>query len=266
MVGLTLVTRKQCLGAYQCTSITVTLPDDIWEHVLYLNSTGGEVVLPCNLDYSYFNGVYVKNGTYAGRPRYTEQNKFDDQPYLSTIGGTIQYCPEEEAWVFMHERIRKEQDRQSVSCPWLMKSPQTDSYDLLEVMGDWSIWTGIIESGVTIRTICNECESESDCNFHGTCMDDGVCHCKTHAVDGYSLYTGPLCQYPVPCSELRGNSGDLWNLIMLDNHTFLESFGRGVYRYESGGDMEDMMSIISVLLYAGSRWLNVDFNNSENFS
>jgi len=53
---------------------------------------------------------------------------------------------------------------------------------------------------------------------------------------------------------------------MLDNHTFLESFGRGVYHYESGGDMEDMMSIISVLLYAGSRWLNVDFNNSKNFS
>ena len=107
MVGLTLVTRKQCLGAYQCTSITVTLPDDIWEHVLYLNSTGGEVVLPCNLDYSYFNGVYVKNGTYAGRPRYTEQNKFDDQPYTITIGATIQYCPEEEAWVSCMSEFKK---------------------------------------------------------------------------------------------------------------------------------------------------------------
>jgi len=36
-----------------------------------------------------------------------------------------------------------------------MKSPQTDSYDLLEVMGDWSIWTGIIESGVPIAMSVN---------------------------------------------------------------------------------------------------------------
>ena len=143
MTGLTLITIQQADGAYQCTSITVTLSDDIWESdIIYLNSTGGEEILTFDLMYSYFNGVYVKNGTHGGRPRYTEQNKFDDHPYRRTTGATIQYCPEEGAWVFMHELIRKGMNRTQNACPWLVRSPDTDSYDLLEVVsGDWIIWT-----------------------------------------------------------------------------------------------------------------------------
>ena len=268
MWGLSTITRKQMSGTFQCASITVTLPDYIWENVLHLSSTGVEVVYPCDLDYSYFNGVYVKNGTYSGRPRYTEQNKFNDEPYAKTIGATIQYCPEEQAWVFMHERIRKEQHRQNVSCPWLMKSPETNSYDLLDVLGDWSIWTGVIESGVHFHADCNECESVSDCNFHGKCMG-GVCHCRTRAdADDYILFTGPLCQYPVPCRKLRGNSGDEWNaLVLLDNHTLWKTYGRGVYHWELGGFYENRTETsIPILMYSGSRWIEFFFTNSKNYS
>jgi hypothetical protein len=265
MVGLTMVTRKQLDGAYQCTSITITLPDDVWEGAIYLNSTEGQEILPQNLIYSYFNGVYVKNGTYAGRPRYTEQNKFDDGPYLSTTGATIQYCPEEEAWIFTHERLRKEFGRQNAACPWLLRSPPTTSYDLLEVLGDWSVWTGVIKNGVTIHSNCNECDSESDCNFHGTCID-GVCHCKTKEDGGGSLFTGTHCQHPLPCSKLRGNSGDTWNLLMLDNHTFWKTYGRGLYRYDSGGNITVTSSDLPVLLYSGSRWLAAFLDNSGNYS
>ncbi len=265
MLGLTMITIKQLDGTYQCTSITVTLPDDVWERVIYLNSSNGEEILPVKLMYSYFNGVYVKNGTHAGRPRYTEQNKFDDGPYITKIGATIQYCQEEEAWVFMHERIRKEANRQNVSCPWLLRSPTTDSYDLLEVLGDWSIWTGVIENGVTIHVSCNECESESDCNFHGKCMDR-VCYCNTEDDVGYGRFTGTHCQHPLPCRRLRGNGGDIWNLLTLDKHTFWKTFGRGVYSYESGGNITASSSEYPVLIFSGSRWLAVLLDNSGNYT
>ena len=269
MVGLSLITQKQLDGAYQCTSITVSLTDDVWESVVYLNTTQKgeqqEVIFPANLIYSYFNGVYVKNGTHAGRPRYTEQNKFDDGPYRSKIGATIQYCQEEEAWVFLHERVRKAVHRQKVSCPWLLRSPTTNSYDLLEVLGGWSIWTGLIKNGVTITSSCNECETSAECHFHGKCMD-GVCQCNTEEDSGYHLFTGTHCQHPLPCSKLRGNSGDVWDLLMLDNSTFWKTYGRGVYRYESGGNITASSSDIPILMYSGSRWLAVLLDNSENYT
>ena len=50
-------------------------------------------------------GVYVENGTHDGRPKYTEQNKENGEPFVHTIGAEIIYCEDLEAWVFRHEKI-----------------------------------------------------------------------------------------------------------------------------------------------------------------
>lgn len=54
-------------GYYQCPSLTVALGDEIWR-TAYIRSTGENKTLI----YSYFNGVYSKNGTHASRPVYRE--------------------------------------------------------------------------------------------------------------------------------------------------------------------------------------------------
>ena len=73
---------------------------------------------------------------------YIYRNKFDDTPYMIKTPATIQYCKEEKSWMFMHENIRKEdpniRSADTSDCPWLLRSPETVSYDLLEVDGDWT--------------------------------------------------------------------------------------------------------------------------------
>ena len=144
MAGLTVTTVRQHQGVYHCHSLTVQLGNDIWQDSLVFNSTTGEMTKQ-NLIYSYFNGVYIKNGTVNGRPIYVEQNKFDDTPFIQKKGALIKYCKEERAWVFMHENIRKDENTKDSNCPWLLRSPETDSFNLLEVSGSWRIWTGMYE-------------------------------------------------------------------------------------------------------------------------
>ena len=107
------------------------------------------------------SSVYVLNGTHDGRPIYTEQNKFDNTQYNVKTGALIRYCSEERAWVFMHEHIRKDNNTRDSVCPWLLRSPETDSFNLLEVSGDWVVWTGVINNGATFQTYCNLCDSEA---------------------------------------------------------------------------------------------------------
>lgn len=59
---------------------------------------------------------------------------------------------------------------------WLLTSPKTEEYDLLEVAGDWRIWLGKIET-TKVSIACNECDNAADCNLNGQCVD-GVCKCK----------------------------------------------------------------------------------------
>ena len=141
MTGMTVITIDQSKGDYQCKSITVTFGDEIWQDSIVLNATGG--IERMDLIYSYFNGVYVKNGTWDGRPLYTEQNKYDDTAFQVKTGAMIKYCDSERAWVFMHPYIRKDLHTSDSDCPWLLKSETTDSFNLLEVANEWSIWTGI---------------------------------------------------------------------------------------------------------------------------
>lgn len=67
------------------------------------------------LIYSYFNGSFRKNGTYARRPIYRELRKSEDEPFESITGAEFRYCPEERVWAFIHEDIRKTQDAEDVS-------------------------------------------------------------------------------------------------------------------------------------------------------
>eukprot|EP00581_Thalassiosira_minuscula_P019092 CAMPEP_0183727618 /NCGR_PEP_ID=MMETSP0737-20130205/25966_1 /TAXON_ID=385413 /ORGANISM="Thalassiosira miniscula, Strain CCMP1093" /LENGTH=519 /DNA_ID=CAMNT_0025959303 /DNA_START=53 /DNA_END=1609 /DNA_ORIENTATION=+ len=230
MIGLTIISLKQHSGEFQCGSISVVFDDHIWENAL-VNSPDG--VEEMDLIYSYFNGVYVKNGTHDGRPVYTEQNKFDDERYEHKIGAKIQYCNEEKAWVFMHENIRKDINTAKSDCPWLLRSPDTKSFNLLEVDSTWAIWTGIITTGATFQATCNTCDSEAECNYHGTCTE-GVCDCDLE-VDGYAKYAGIHCQFPRPCLRVNGTKGDVWDIISITNEenevTTWKAYGRGVYMY-----------------------------------
>ena len=64
-------------------------------------------------------------------------------------------------------------------CNWLLRSPETNEFDLSNVDGDWSIWTGVI-GRTEVSIVCNECSSEIDCNLNGKCVD-GECECKSEA-------------------------------------------------------------------------------------
>mmetsp|Transcript_15754 Transcript_15754/g.33903 ORF Transcript_15754/g.33903 Transcript_15754/m.33903 type:complete len:654 (+) Transcript_15754:159-2120(+) len=269
MVGMTAVARKQRRGDYHCDSITVRIEDRIWQNAVVLNSTGG--VEEMYLMYSYFNGVYVLNetlGLHDGRPIYTEQNKFNHARYEEKIGAKIIYCKTEGAWVFMHENIRKDRNTRHPGCPWLLRSPNTKSFNLLEVSGDWSIWTGIINTA-TFQATCNECklDSEADCNYHGTCISEnsessGKCACDSSEDDGYPLYSGEHCEFARPCIQLIGDSGAVWNLIPIEEkeneYSSWKAYGRGVYIYRGSGEIQgtatDFEEDDLVLMYTGSRW------------
>lgn len=64
-------------------------------------------------------------------------------------------------------------------CSWLLRSPTTDSYDLIQLAEEteWLIWKGLQESEYRISIECNECDSDADCNYNGICSDD-KCDCN----------------------------------------------------------------------------------------
>ncbi len=147
------VTIKQSKGDYQCKSITVIINDEVWEESI-VRIPGKDVEEKMMLIYPYFNGVYNQNGSsHDNRPIYVEQNKFDNTPF-DTISidpenlpvktpAEIKYCKSIRAWVFMHEYITKSTHDDS-DCPWLLRSEETDVYDIEEVEGPWQVWAGVI--------------------------------------------------------------------------------------------------------------------------
>lgn len=80
-----------------------------------------------------------------------EQTKFDSTPYDTTtwtgirvkVPARIKYCKSIRAWVFTHEYIHKSA-RDDPDCPWLLRSEETDAYDIEEVQGPWQVWAGVI--------------------------------------------------------------------------------------------------------------------------
>ena len=76
--------------------------------VPWLFSTGtADEFAEMTVVYSYFNGVYERDGTYNRRPVYKELNKYDERQYNITTPAEIKYCQSINAWVFSHPDISK---------------------------------------------------------------------------------------------------------------------------------------------------------------
>ena len=107
------ITILQKSGFFLCNSVTVEFGDDVWQRAWVQQSSGQYETSV--LVYSYFNGVYKRDGVYAGRPVYTEMRKSDFEPYETKIGASIFYCPDEGAFVFAHQNISKAKPSGEVS-------------------------------------------------------------------------------------------------------------------------------------------------------
>mmetsp|Transcript_21224 Transcript_21224/g.42271 ORF Transcript_21224/g.42271 Transcript_21224/m.42271 type:complete len:529 (+) Transcript_21224:97-1683(+) len=197
LTGVVIIGEKQNRGYYRCNSVNVNFGDNVWENAVVLNGTNGSY--QTTLVYSYFNGIYEVEGNHDGYPRFVERNKVDGSAFENVIGAEIKYCKKEEAWVFMHQDIGKRGDTADSDCSWLLRSPETAEYNLVDVdREDWSVWTGIIVQGNDVAITCNECEKEADCNYHGACVK-GKCECYQD-----EQYFGQHCEFEYPCEVLVG--------------------------------------------------------------
>ena len=102
----------------------------------------------------------------------------------------IRYC--EGHWIFTHKYIRKSRRSHldDSDCNWLLRSPATDEFDLLDVDGKWQLWSGDI-SETEVNFICDECQDNSDCNLNGICNSDGECECF---VEDEVVFLGTHCE------------------------------------------------------------------------
>ena len=264
LLGLTILTIHQNEGDFRCRSLSVYIADHVWEEswVKVDNSGSEQEKRALNLNihgvgeeneaddeagvdsdsiqsqyeqrlliYSHFNGIYQETGTFNGRPRYTEMNKEDGRPFKHTVGAELVYCTDIEAWVFRHELIstspfREEEENE---CGWLLRSPETDSYDVIEVAekGNWKIWSGQITSPEeSISITCNECNNKAGCNYHGEC-DDQQCQCNED-------HFGVHCEYDMPCKVIRSAKDENTTLHLLldaenDDDHFVQVYGHPKY-------------------------------------
>ncbi|KAL9186453.1 hypothetical protein ACHAXT_005691 [Thalassiosira profunda] len=183
--GMAVVSIRQNAGYYQEDSITVDLGDTVWDGAIvriptwlprtWLDATPGELE-EWTLVYAFFNGVYEFEGDmHDHRPVYRERRKFDRTPYEGVVPAEIKYCGEINAWVLTHESIFRTKSGRTEGCNWLLRSPPTETFDLLEVEGNWQVWVSVIaEADVSIAA--TGCQGSSDCNFNGDCID-GQCNC-----------------------------------------------------------------------------------------
>eukprot|EP00804_Cyclotella_cryptica_P006522 CCRYP_012789-RB/>CCRYP_012789-RB protein AED:0.24 eAED:0.24 QI:253/1/1/1/0.71/0.8/15/71/708 len=229
IAGLSILMVRQNDGSYRCRSFSVSFGDDSWEDAwVELDNGNMEKRL---LVYSHFNGIYVENGTHNGKPRYVEQNKEDGHPFRSTIPAEIVYCEDAESWVFRHEKIsttNSEASDDKNECDWLLISPETESFDLIEMAREeyWSMWKGAVVKNYEVYIICNECHGSSDCNYHGHCTNQ-KCHC-----DGG--FYGISCEHESPCEVLQSSKDNRTSLTLMkdfndDTVDFVEIYGRPTY-------------------------------------
>eukprot|EP00984_Skeletonema_dohrnii_P016809 scaffold7526_cov115-Skeletonema_dohrnii-CCMP3373.AAC.8 len=242
-------------GDYQCKSITVIIKDEVWEESVV--QMPGEESKAMVLVYPYFNGVYSQDGTsHDGRPVYVEQKKFDGTPFDTTspepktisikIPARIQYCKSIRAWVFMHDYIRKSTHHEDSECPWLLRSEETDVYDIEQVQGPWQVWAGVIGK-TDVDITCNECNDNADCNLNGECTKDGKCECYDD-VEGY--------RFPVPLRTEEFN--DTWSVVPVGwGKGLFQEYDRPVYVYQGGSPLVDDDKDAVYLIYSGDRWFGL---------
>mmetsp|Transcript_18565 Transcript_18565/g.40374 ORF Transcript_18565/g.40374 Transcript_18565/m.40374 type:complete len:500 (+) Transcript_18565:347-1846(+) len=260
LVVMGMVTHAQNNGAFYVSEITVTFGEQIWPEAIVTKPSGE--VEKRTLLFSYFNGVYRLNGTQDdGSPIYVEQNKFDGSPFETIRGAEIRYCRKEKVWAFTHVNIKKKDEDEirrdgRPDCPWLLRSPETSEFNLLDVTGDWSIWTGSIQQNGHFSAVDNRCIDVVDCNYNGEC-ENGKCICSDNGSRG--RYFGIRCEHTTPCPLINGRKGGMWDQFNQDNTGIYQ---RPVYRYQQGifpallhqngvNPVEDDV----FLMYTGSRWM-----------
>lgn len=213
--------------------ILILVQDEVWSDAI-VRWPENSVVYPHGsiqemaLVYSYFNGVYAKDDsrTSEGRPIYVEQKKSDRTPFDAVVpdqatdpvvGAEIKYCRGH--WILTHKYIRKSRDEKvnikyatscnfvaafsniislqldDSGCHWLLRSPETDVFDFLEVGdGGWQVWAGVI-SDTKLSSVCNKCSDDSDCNLNGECnTSNGECKCR---VEDGTEYFGTHCEIKI---------------------------------------------------------------------
>lgn len=225
--------------------------------------------------------VFIKNGTHAGRPLYKEARKFDRQPYNTenqdgtkypvVVPAEIKYCEEMKAWVLTHENIRKSETDDS-SCNWLLRSPETDSFTVLDSVGKWDMWVGVL--GTTDVSIsCNRCFEKADCNLNGECSDEGKCicdngngvnyfgeHCEVKLRDDCKTILPEDGNYTMSIEhmsswsgeEVAVKDGDVWDDIW-------QEYSRPVF---SSVDNNERWSLV----YSGSRWFGMNVTGTDKTS
>ncbi|KAL7539202.1 hypothetical protein ACHAXR_009093 [Thalassiosira sp. AJA248-18] len=259
--GVGTISMMQKHGRFQCDSITVTFGQDIWEYAWA--ETSPDKYLNMVLEYSNFNGVYMQNGTHARRPIYREMRKSEDNHFETKIGAEIKYCEQEGAWIFTHEKIRKKafNDFDDSQCQWLLKSPATETYDLMEVSGEWSIWVGKINHGAHMSVTCNSCNDDTDCNLNGKCMDNSKCEC-----DDKAGYEGLHCELEKPCPRLIGKYNDTWVPLVNNDCKHLLEYRRPIYTLTNLDNIYKIDNDLQIVLQPDdmwSRWRAANFRRGK---
>mmetsp|Transcript_54379 Transcript_54379/g.80914 ORF Transcript_54379/g.80914 Transcript_54379/m.80914 type:complete len:680 (-) Transcript_54379:324-2363(-) len=199
-----------------------------------------------------------------GRPVYYQRGRqqgFGD----GSPPGKFSYCESEGAWVFTIQGVTKPV---TDSCDWLMRSPRasSDAYSLHEAPSyGWSIWTGVLTDDPIFEISCGECETNVDCNYHGTCIGK-QCVCE-------KPWTGSKCQTCAACTKLSSRvklTDDCFG-DCVDEAEFFQlqgalAYDRPVY-YKNGTNLgsldtsggyksvkEPSDTTIEVLFYAGTRY------------
>lgn len=264
-------------GYYQCEEITGDFGDGIFEEAYVRVGTSWEQWI---LVYSYFNGVFIQDGTFAGRPLYKEARKSDRMPYQDNQNGSafpvvipaeIKYCEEISAWVLTHENIRKSENDES-SCNWLLRSPETDSFDVLDAAGKWDMWVGVVSS-TDVLIACNNCDDNSDCNLNGVCSDDGRCicdekegvtffgsHCEVKLRDECRTIIPEVGNYSMSIEKLGSWSNED---VINDKDSIWTEYSRPVF---SGLIPSEDNTEQWSLVYSGSRWFGMNMTGTTDRS
>ena len=228
------------------------------------------------IDYSSFNDVYEAEENDDGsiklvdyRPVYNQRDKTGFNAFgEDSPGGKFRYCHEEEAWVFVIDRVSKsEVDVEDGGCNWLMKSPKTKAFTLHEVELDgWVMWTGILHVMQSFSISCLECSGEidkpsADCTYHGKCSNK-KCVCDSN-------WTGSQCESCASCSRLEltlGNETRSSGFKRLDNGNFktIEVYGRPVYYKVDIFDNPD--PALRFISYTGRRYAMYDLSGKMSLS
>mmetsp|Transcript_12411 Transcript_12411/g.22465 ORF Transcript_12411/g.22465 Transcript_12411/m.22465 type:complete len:278 (+) Transcript_12411:967-1800(+) len=146
--------------------------------------------------------------------------------------------------------------------PWLLRSPETDEFDLLNVGGDWNIWFGVIDT-THLTYSCTECNTNTDCNLNGQCVNN-ECKCN---VEEETSYLGPHCEVKLKdkcVSIFEGSMNTTWSRFRYSQvpggppTTLFEEYNRPVY--VNIGGIEYREGDIHWLLFTGNRWKYIGFN------